>query len=74
LPAILRRELGRRAWTRERVVIGTATDAYQPCKGRYRLIRPCLEALLDSETAVSIITKATVILRDQDLLSGLAVL
>ena len=44
---VLRQELGKRSWTRERVAIGTATDAYQPCEGRYRLTRRCLEALRD---------------------------
>jgi DNA repair photolyase len=39
MPDVLRQELARRSWTRERVAIGTATDAYQPCEGRYGLIR-----------------------------------
>jgi DNA repair photolyase len=72
MPEVLRQELGRRAWTRERVAIGTATDAYQPCEGRYRLTRRCLETLSDHDTPVSIVTKATLILRDLDLLTGLA--
>ncbi len=45
MPEVLRQELGKPSWTRERVAIGTATDAYQPCEGRYRLTRRCLEAL-----------------------------
>ena len=69
---VLRQELGRRAWTRERVAIGTATDAYQPCEGRYRLTRRCLEALRDFATPVSIVTKSTLILRDWELLAELA--
>ena len=69
---VLRQELGRRSWTRERVAIGTATDAYQPCEGRYRLTRHCLEALRDHDTPVSIVTKSTLILRDLDLLAELA--
>ena len=64
MPEVLRQELGRRSWTRERVAIGTATDAYQPCEGRYRLTRRCLEALRDADTPVSIVTKSTLILRD----------
>ena len=69
---VLRQELGRRAWTRERVAIGTATDAYQPCEGRYRLTRRCLETLSDHDTPVSIVTKSTLILRDRELLTALA--
>src|SRR5829696_7528426 len=72
MPEVVRQELGRRSWTRERVAIGTATDAYQPCEGRYRLTRRCLEALRDADTPVSIVTKSTLILRDRDLLKQLA--
>src|SRR5215208_7360920 len=68
MPAVLRQELGRRSWTRERVAIGTATDAYQPCEGRYQLTRRCLEALRGALTPVSIVTKSTLIRRDLDLL------
>jgi DNA repair photolyase len=69
---VLRGELRKASWTRERVAIGTATDAYQPCEGRYRLTRHCLDALLDADTPVSIATKSTLILRDLDLLTRLA--
>src|SRR5829696_4796125 len=72
MPEVLQLELGRRSWTRERVAIGTATDAYQPCEGPYRLTRRCLEALRDAATPISIVTKSTLILRDQDLLTELA--
>jgi DNA repair photolyase len=72
MPEVLRQEVGRRSWTRERVAIGTATDAYQPCEGCYRLTRRCLEALRDHDTPVSIVTKSTLILRDLDLLAALA--
>src|SRR5215212_5340247 len=74
MPELLRQELARPSWTRERVAIGTATDAYQPCEGRYRLTRACLEALRDFATPVSIVTKSTLVLRDLDLLAELAAL
>jgi DNA repair photolyase len=72
MPDVLRQELRRRSWTREKVAIGTATDAYQPCEGRYRLTRRCLQALRDADTPVSIVTKSTLILRDRELLTQLA--
>jgi DNA repair photolyase len=72
MPEVLLQELRRRSWTRERVAIGTATDAYQPCEGRYRLTRRCLEVLRDAYTPVSIVTKSTLILRDLELLTQLA--
>jgi DNA repair photolyase len=71
IPEVLRRELGRSSWIRERVAIGTATDAYQPCEGRYRLTRRILETVLDHQTPVSIVTKSTLIVRDLDLLANL---
>jgi DNA repair photolyase len=71
MPEVLRQELGKSSWARERVAIGTATDAYQPCEGRYRLTRWCLEALLEHHTPVSIVTKSTLIFRDLDLLTEL---
>src|SRR5215203_2797319 len=55
-----------------RVALGTATDPYQPCEGRYRITRSCLEALRDADTPVSIVTKSTLILRDLDVLTKLA--
>ena len=72
MPEVLRQELRKASWRRERVAIGTATDAYQPCEGRYRLTRRCLEALRDYQTPISIVTKSTLILRDLDLLTELA--
>lgn len=72
LPEVLRAELARPSWSRERVAIGTATDAYQPCEGRYTLTRRALAALRDCSTPVSIVTKSTLVLRDADLLADLA--
>jgi DNA repair photolyase len=74
MPEVLRRELARPSWTRERVALGTATDAYQPCEGRYRLTRRCLEVLRDYQTPVSVVTKSTLVLRELDLLKDLSVL
>src|SRR5215212_10189406 len=74
MPEVLRQELRKPSWTRERVAIGTATDAYQPCEGRYRLTRRCLQTLLEHQTPVSIVTKSTLVLRDLDLLAELAAL
>src|ERR1700736_2234469 len=35
--AVLRAELSRRSWKGEGVVVGAATDPYQPAEGTYRL-------------------------------------
>lgn len=70
--AVLRRELARRSWSKETVVIGAATDPYQPAEGRYRLTRQCLEVLRDFSNPAAMITRGPMILRDIDVLSELA--
>jgi DNA repair photolyase len=72
LADVLRRELSRPSWPNEKVAIGTATDPYQPCEGRYRLTRAALDVFLDRATPVSIVTKSTLVLRDRDVLASLA--
>ena len=69
---VLRRELARKRWAREGVVIGAATDPYQPAEGRYRLTRGCIEALGGARNPLSIITRGPLIVRDVDVLSEAA--
>ena len=75
--AVLRRELRRparfRALQRETVVIGTATDPYQPAERRFRITRGVLETLADQVgLSVTIITKSPLVTRDVDLLVRIA--
>ena len=69
---VLRRELGRRSWKGDRVVIGAATDPYQPAEGRYRLTRGCIDALAAVGNPLSIITRGPLIVRDVDVLTDAA--
>jgi DNA repair photolyase len=71
-PEVVRRELGRRSWRGDPVVIGTATDPYQQAESRYRITRGILEAFRDFRNPVSVTTKSPMVLRDLDLLSELA--
>jgi DNA repair photolyase len=66
-PETLRAEL--RRGVRGAVALGTATDPYQPCEGKYRLTRRSLEALADLPLPLSIVTKSSMIVRDADLLA-----
>jgi len=66
---VLRAELGRRSWKGEAVVIGAATDPYQPAEGRFRLTRGCIQALAAARNPLSIITRGPMIVRDIDVLS-----
>lgn len=55
------------------VVIGTATDPYQPAERRFRVTRSVLEALAEhDELRVTIITKSPLVTRDVDLLVRIA--
>jgi DNA repair photolyase len=71
-PEVLRRELARPTWRREQVHIGTATDPYQPAEGAYKVTRQILEALRDFATPIALVTKSTMVVRDQDVLRRLA--
>ena len=64
----VRAELGARSWTGELIALGTNTDPYQPCEGRYQLTRGILRALVDTGNPFSIVTKSPLIERDLDLL------
>lgn len=63
---VLRRELASPRWSGEAVAMGTATDPYQHCEGRYGLTRGVVETLADFENPLSILTKSTMIARDLD--------
>src|SRR5436309_1653679 len=69
---VLRWELSRPGWRRETVSMGAATDPYQPAEGRYRLTRACLQAFADFASPVGLITRGPMIVRDVDVLVGLA--
>jgi len=67
---LLRQELARPSWRREMVMIGAATDPYQPAEGRYRLTRGCLEVLAAARTPLSVVTRGPLIVRDIDVLAA----
>jgi DNA repair photolyase len=69
---VLRRELARPSWKREHVALGTNTDPYQRAEGRYRLMPGVIQALTDSRTPFSILTKGTLLRRDVPLLATAA--
>ncbi|QDU25193.1 Radical SAM superfamily protein [Anatilimnocola aggregata] len=69
---ILRRELNKKKWQPEPIMISGVTDCYQPAERRFRLTRGILEVLLEAEHPLTMITKNSLILRDLDLLRPLA--
>ena len=49
------------------VAISTVTDPYQPVEKKYKITRGCLEALLDKQFSVNVLTRSPLCLRDLDL-------
>ena len=72
IPDALLNELSRRSWEHDVVAVGTATDPYQPVEGKHRLTRRCLEVFLLKRNPISLVTKGTMVVRDEDLLSQLS--
>src|SRR4051794_41074672 len=72
VPEVLRAELARPSWKRERVALGTNTDPYQWVEGRYKLMQGIWAAMRDFANPCSILTKSPLVLRDLDLLKEIA--
>ncbi len=68
VPEVARAELMRPSWKREHVALGTNTDPYQWVEGRYRLMPGIWEAMRDSGTPCSVLTKSPLLLRDLGLM------
>ena len=64
----LRAELHPAKWCGAPIAMGTNTDPYQRCEGKYHLTRGILEVLNERRNSFSILTKSTLVLRDIDLL------
>ena len=68
----VRAEVQAKRWAGDLIAMGTNTDPYQRCEGKYRLTRGIVQALADARNPFSILTKSTLILRDLDVLSEAA--
>src|SRR6187551_3946028 len=71
VPEVLRAELRRPSWTGEHVAMGTNTDPYQWVESRYKLMPGIWQALRDSATPASLVSKSPLVLRDLELLKEL---
>ena len=65
----VRAELAPGRWAGEHIAMGTNTDPYQRCEGKYRLTQGIVAELSAARNPFSILTKSTLILRDLDLLA-----
>lgn len=68
----LRAELAGRRWAGHHIAMGTNTDPYQRCEGKYHLTRGVIEVLGEAANPFSILTKSTLVLRDLDVLTAAA--
>jgi DNA repair photolyase len=66
-PEVARAELMRPSWKREHVALGTNTDPYQWVEKKYELLPGVWEAMRDSRTPSSVLTKSPLLLRDIEL-------
>ena len=71
-PGLLRKELGRPGYRVSPIAMGTNTDPYQPIEGRWRITRSVIELLAETRHPLMITTKSDRVLRDIDLLAGMA--
>lgn len=71
-PRLFRNWLKRRETRSEAIAFSGVTDCYQPLERTHQLTRACLEVARDFGQPVSIVTKNALVLRDLDLLSGMA--
>jgi DNA repair photolyase len=71
-PALLRDFLAKDSWRPEPIALSGVTDPYQPAERQFRLARRCLEVMAEAQQPVSVITKNALVVRDLDILGGMA--
>jgi DNA repair photolyase len=71
-PDLLARELSAANYKPRTIAIGTNTDPYQPIEKRYEIMRRILQVLDRANHPVGIVTKSALVLRDLDVLRGMA--
>ncbi len=72
LAQVLARELQARGYVPRQIVLGSATDAYQPVERRLRVTRSVIELLQRCHHPLAIVTKGSGVERDLDLLAPMA--
>ena len=65
----LRATFDRKSWKGELITFSGNTDCYQPLEASYALTRACLQACLEYQNPVQLITKSKLIRRDAELIA-----
>lgn len=68
----LRAELAAKSYRCRPIAMGTNTDPYQPAERKHKLTRQILEVLRETKHPALITTKSALIVRDLDILTGMA--
>ena len=68
----LKAELASPRWGGHHIAMGTNTDPYQRCEGKYHLYRGIVGLLAERANPFSLLTKSTLVLRDLELLRAAA--
>jgi DNA repair photolyase len=71
-PRLLAAELAKPGYRPAVLALGTNTDPYQPIERRFAITRGILEVLAAYNHPVTIVTKSALVLRDADILAGMA--
>ena len=71
-PKLLRKELSKKSWKPQLLMLSGNTDPYQLVEKDLQLTRGCLEVLRDFRNPVGIVTKNSLVTRDIDILKELA--
>jgi DNA repair photolyase len=71
-PALLRTALSSPRWEPQVVALSGNTDCYQPVERRLGITRRCLAVFAEFRNPVGVVTKASLVARDADLLGELA--
>jgi DNA repair photolyase len=70
--ALLRAELSKAGYRCDPIALGANTDPYQPIEREWKLTRSILEVLAQCEHPFTIVTKASLVERDIDLIAPMA--
>jgi len=69
---LLERELAKERYVPKVIALGAVTDPYQPIEREHRITRAVLEVLDAASHPVGIVTKSALVVRDKDILVGMA--
>lgn len=71
-PALFKKFLEKKGWDAATISLSGNTDCYQPAERKFKLTRQLLEIALEYKQPIGMITKNSLILRDQDILQEMA--